>query len=93
MRSWDSYYEPPWVDDREWEEDNDFDCDNDVEHNPDGTQCNDFCLQDEGYHACGFSGTITMSCVGQGTYTAYYTCPQCGADGYLEKEYAEDGDW
>lgn len=77
--SWasDGPLEPSWVNDREWEQEIYYECEAEDE---------------EGTPQCDFAGEIMMSCVGQSSFTAYYECPKCGTDGYLEK-YSDGGDW
>lgn len=86
MTNWDSYLEPPWVNDREWTETGLLECENEVDSHPEGVACNDSCAPEDGNHLCGFSGDVEYECVGQMTYSAYYECPQCGYQDYLEKD-------
>lgn len=78
--------EPPWVNDSEWEENLDVECEVEVDSHPDGVACNEQCAPEDGNHMCSFVGTVSATCVGQTSYTAYYTCPQCGTqcEEYLE---------
>lgn len=86
MVNWDSYLEPPWVNDQEWEETGEINCEQEVDAHPEGVKCNEHCEPNENSHLCGFSGEVEFSCVGQATYSAYYKCPQCGYEDYLEKD-------
>ena len=86
MVNWDSYLEPDWVNDSEWDEDIHLDCEQEVAAHPEGVACNDNCAPEDNAHACGFSDEVNMSCVGQETYTAYYICPWCKHDDYIEKD-------
>lgn len=82
--------EPDWVNDAEWEENMYLECEAEVDSHPEGVECNKDCAPEDGNHVCGFSGEISVSCVGQRTYSAYYSCPQCGDDGYKEMESGSD---
>lgn len=80
----DGRLEPDWVDDREWDEDNNLECEQEVAAHPEGVECNEHCAPEENAHVCGFSGEVNMSCVGQETYSAYYMCPWCKFEDYLQ---------
>jgi hypothetical protein len=82
--------EPDWVNDSEWEEEITIECENEVTSHPEGVECSeDYCAPEDGHHFCGFSGEVNASCVGQGQYTAYYTCPRCGTGDEREMDSRE----
>ena len=82
--------EPDWVDDVEWDSEFHLDCEQDVESHPEGVECNDSCAPEDDAHMCGFSDKVVMHCVGQRSFSAYYTCPSCGNEGYFDLESGDD---
>jgi hypothetical protein len=79
--------EPDWVNDSEWDEEINIDCEVEVASHPEGVECSDdYCAPEDGNHMCGFSGDVNASCVGQATYTAYFTCPRCKTESQKEMD-------
>lgn len=81
--------EPDWVNDSEWDETIYIDCEEEVESHPEGVECNKHCAPEDGGHLCGFSGDVDASCVGQASYTAYFTCPWCKMESQKEMDSRE----